>query len=71
MEKSIRVLRRMSYITEEQKNKINGRVLQRMREIAHLRSFMQDREEVYARNFVSDTIEAFYEAVSISSKVFS
>ena len=66
--RSIKVLRRMSYVTEDQKKKILGRIMKRMLDIPHLRSFIQDRGEVYARNFVSDTIDAFYGAIDHSGK---
>lgn len=66
--RSLKVLRRMMYITEDQKKRISNRVLHRMMDIPHLRSFIQDRGEIYARNFVSDTIDAFYDATRISSK---
>ncbi len=66
--RSIKVLRRMSYVTEEQKKKVISRVMKKMLDIPHLRSFIHDRGDTYARNFVSDTIDAFYDAISHSGK---
>ena len=64
--RSLKVLRRMTYVTEEQKKAIIKRVIQRMEDIPHLRSFIQERGEKYAKKFISETIDAFYDALKSS-----
>ena len=66
--RSLKILRRMTYITDEQKKRLLLKVIKRMIDIPHLQAFIQERGTEYAKNFVAETIEAFYEAISLSGE---
>ena len=61
--RSMKILRRMTNITDEQKKILIKRVFRRMREIPHLNSFINERGSLYSSRFISETIDAFYEAM--------
>lgn len=60
--REMRILRRITSLTTDQKKKLISRTLQRMRTIPHLNSFILERGKNYALYFISETIDAFYEA---------
>ena len=70
--RSMKILRRMTSITEEQKRMLIKKVFKRMKTIPHLNSFINERGSIYASKFISETIDAFYEAISniIIDKLF-
>ena len=62
--RSMKILRRMTVLSEEQKKLLIRRVFRRMKEIPHLNSFINERGSVYASKFILETIDAFYDAFS-------
>ena len=62
--RSMKILRRMTTITEDKKKVLIKRVFRKMRDIPHLNSFINERGSLYSSKFISETIDAFYEAVS-------
>lgn len=60
--RSMKILRRMTLISGEQKRLLLKRVFRRMKEIPHLNSFINERGSYYASRFIFETIDAFYEA---------
>ena len=54
-------------INEVHKKILIKKVFRRMKEIPHLNSFINERGSFYASKFISETIDAFYEAISNSS----
>ncbi len=60
--RSMKILRKMTIITDRQKKLLLRRVFRRMKEIPHLNGFINERGSVYASKFISETIDAFYEA---------
>lgn len=62
--RSMKILRRMVSISEENKKILSKRVFKRMRTIPHLNSFINERGSLYASKFISETIDAFYDAIT-------
>lgn len=62
--RSMKILRRMTVISDDLKKNLIKRVFRRMREIPHLNSFINERGSLYASKFISETIDAFYESVT-------
>ena len=62
--RSMKILRRMTIINEDHKKVLIKKVFRRMKEIPHLNSFINERGSIYATKFISETIDAFYEAIS-------
>ena len=52
----------MTQLSTYQKKIIIKRVFRRMKEIPHLNSFITERGSLYASKFISESIEAFYDA---------
>ena len=62
--RSMKILRRMTIINEDHKKVLIKKVFRRMKEIPHLNSFINERGSIYTTKFISETIDAFYEAIS-------
>ena len=62
--RSLMILRRMTTISDDQKKVLIKRVFRKMREIPHLNSFIHERGTLYTSKFISETIDAFYNAVT-------
>lgn len=61
--RSMKILRRMTILSEEQKKLLIRRVFKQMKNIPHLNSFINERGSLYASKFISETIDAFYESI--------
>lgn len=62
--RSLKILRRMTSIGEEHKKTLIKKVFRKMREIPHLNSFINERGSLYSSKFISETIDAFYDAIT-------
>ena len=60
--RSMKILRRMTQLSADQKKILIKRVFRRMKEIPHLNSFIIERGSLYVSKFISESIDAFYDA---------
>ena len=65
--RSQKILRRMNYIPAELQKKLLHRIYHKMLDIPHFNAFISERGKDYALNFITESIDAFYEAVPIDS----
>ena len=66
--RKLKILRRMTSLTNEHKKLLTKRVIKKMNEIPHLNSFIVERGLHYAMQFISETIDAFYHAIALTIK---
>ena len=63
----LKILRRMNDLDDDQRTRLIQRVLQRMEMIPHLHSFIQERGLTNTKQFLSEMIDSFYEALNVQN----